>query len=86
MLIESINSCIYFPIYGYEGIIYTFYVPCFQSTQVTISGSVVIPIIREIRPRPTYEVKSVHLFKLTQRGSIISDEVQRRLLSERGHS
>ena len=86
MLIESINSGIYFPIYRYEGNIYTFYVPCFQSTQVTISGSVVIPIIREIRTRPTYEVKSVHLFKLTQQESIISDEVQRRLLSERGHS
>lgn len=83
MLIESINSCIYFPIYGYEGNIYTFYVPCFQSTQVTIGGSVVI---REVRTRPNYEVKSVHLFKLTQRESIISDEVQRRLLSERGHS
>lgn len=86
MLIESINSCIYFPIYGYEGNIYTFYVPCFQSTQVTISGSVVTPIIGEVRTRPTYEVKSVYLFKLTQRESIISDEVQRRLLSERGHS
>lgn len=86
MLIESINSCIYFPIYGYEGNIYTFYVSCFQSTQVTISGSVVTPIIGEVRTRPTYEVKSVHLFKLTQQESIISDEVQRLLLSERGHS
>lgn len=53
---------------------------------MTISGSVVTPIIGEVRTRPTYEVKSVHLFKLTQRESIISDEVQRRLLSERGHS